>query len=432
MSRDPNLPAEVREVLRKGLLNRLPLTFLPFINQHLRDWEYLFPFEQGSVTGLLLHLGGLNEEQLTDLFRPLQGLEARMGVRHWQFDTREQTIENASLLARSPYYQQWRREVQNIFDQVESRAPSSEAQTSRRDNRLVLLILPRRLPFDPAKVWKRWQEMGKVVRIDRSNSGEGPSLLERLLAAEPGGGSTPGLFDVLCQRSRRANHEVWFLDAGAELAEALLSRLPPGGERTSPTLLSFDRLKSFRDQFSEQMNAMRKDLADADAVYSRLRKVNVTPWCPPEVASQPVIREFLRSVFLNGNGAVIFGNSFVEWGASEALRRARPSVLVAHFGIRFKPKPFTSAAVFENQELANPAAPVEDIPGSALDAQMLALYVWLAAGRYPEYHRQTACLCFAENLSQAYVVAPPEFPLWKEGELIAPERVRSALRSWLA
>lgn len=30
---------------------------------------------------------------------------------------------------------------------------------------------------------------------------------------------------------------------------------------------------------------MRKDLADADAVFDRLRKVDVIPWCPPEVTS---------------------------------------------------------------------------------------------------------------------------------------------------
>jgi hypothetical protein len=32
-----------------------------------------------------------------------------MGVRNWQFSTEEQTILNASLLARSPYYQDWRK-----------------------------------------------------------------------------------------------------------------------------------------------------------------------------------------------------------------------------------------------------------------------------------------------------------------------------------
>ncbi len=42
---------------------------------------------------------------------------------------------------------------------------------------------------------------------------------------------------------------------------------------------------------------------------------------------------------------------------------------------------------------------MEDLPGSALDAQVLALYVWLATRYYDEYRRNTVCLCIAENLS---------------------------------
>jgi len=53
----------------------------------------------------------------------------------------------------------------------------------------------------------------------------------------------------------------------------------------------------------------------------------------------------------------------------------------------------------------NPLPAVDDLPGSALDAQVLALYVWLAASRYDEYRRNTVCLCIAESLSEAYVVA---------------------------
>jgi hypothetical protein len=122
-------------------------------------------------------------------------------------------------------------------------------------------------------------------------------------------------------------------------------------------LLSYTRLENYRQNFSREMNTMRKDLADADAVFDRLRKVDVTPWWPVEVAAHPAVREFVRALYLSGNGAVIFGNSFVEWSASEAFRRARPSFLAAKFGVRSKPKPFTGVAVFENPELVNPLRP---------------------------------------------------------------------------
>ena len=67
------------------------------------------------------------------------------------------------------------------------------------------------------------------------------------------------------------------------------------------------------------MNTIPKDLGGADAVLDHLRTVDVMPWCPAEVAAAPAIREFVRSLYLSGNGAVIFGNSFVQWAASEGI-----------------------------------------------------------------------------------------------------------------
>lgn len=63
---------------------------------------------------------------------------------------------------------------------------------------------------------------------------------------------------------------------------------------------------------------------------------------------------------------------------------------------------------------------------------MLALYVWLAAYRYPEYQHSSVCVCVAESLSQAYVVAPPEFSLWKETEPVSLGQLGSELSAWMA
>jgi hypothetical protein len=122
----------------------------------------------------------------------------------------------------------------------------------------------------------------------------------------------------------------------------------------------------------------------------------------------------------------------VEWAASEAFRRARPTFLAAQFGVRSKPKPFTGVAVFDNPDAVNPLPAVDDLPGSAADAQMLALYVWLAASRFEDYQSSTVCVCMAESLPQAYVVAPAEFALWKESEPVPLGRLANALRTWIA
>jgi hypothetical protein len=222
------------------------------------------------------------------------------------------------------------------------------------------------------------------------------------------------------------------LDAGGGLNDSSWS---PAAS-TNPSLgfiaLSYERLGSYRETFSHEMNTMRKDLADADDVLDRLRKVDVTAWCPPEVAADPAVKEFVRSLFLSGNGAVLFGNSFVEWGASEAFRRARPSMVAARFGMRAKPKPFTGVAVFDNPNQINPTPSVDDLSGSAADAEILALYIWLAATRYAEYRSATVCVVLAESISQAYVIAPSEFPLWREAEPVSRSSLKGALCNWMA
>ena len=431
---EEKLPEEVQEALRKGLLKRLPLTFLPFINQHLREWDYLFPYERQSVLRFLVYVAGLSEEEFNSLFRDVAQLEEKMGVRHWPFSTTEETIQNSSLLARSAYFQEWRQAVQVVFDAVERHGPRMDAASGKPGRRLVLLVLPRPLPLDPAGVWHRWQGIGRPLKLDLASSGETYSPSEFLLAGTPkaGGGRSEGLLDVALGRPDAPPADTWICDAGTSLVDYVIKQEPSATAPARAILLSFGRLASFRESFAHEMNTMRKDLADADAVFDRLRKVEVTPWCPPEVAAEPVVQQFLRTLYLSGNGALLFGNSFVEWAASEAFRRARPSLLVAHFGVRNKPKPFTSVVLFENAEKLNPLPPVEDLPGSALDAEMLALYVWLAALRCTEYQNSTVCVCLAESLSEAYVVAPQEFPLGHETTPVALDRLATALRAWIA
>jgi hypothetical protein len=176
---------------------------------------------------------------------------------------------------------------------------------------------------------------------------------------------------------------------------------------------------------------MARDISDADAIYAKLRSMDVSDWCPPEVGNIPALREFIRALFLTGNGSPPFSSAFVEWGAVEAIRHARPTVVVAEFGLRNKPKPFTSVAVFENQEKATPQPPVPDPEDSAVDAVILAYYTWLGAARYVEYQR-AACRCLFDRTPYAMVAGVKEFPLWDEKEPVAPQRIAALLQTWLA
>jgi hypothetical protein len=434
MGIEQTLPGNLQEALSKGLLTRIPLTFLPFVNQQLNQWDYLFPNERQSVERLLFFVASLSPDQSTNLFRDVVELEQKMGVAHWQFSTNEQTIQNSSLLASSSYFQDWRQAVQVVFDAADAHALKNNGAAVQSERKLVLLDMPLDLPVDAATVWRRWQGIGRPIRLDFSQSDNSHTAFEALVTGQPNstGGRSAGLLDIVRSRSGSSPANTWIIDAGKGLVDNVLSSDPGAAAHATAAVLGYARLDRYREHFSHEMNTMPKDLGAADAVFDHLRKVDVVPWCPAEVASDPAIREFVRALYLSGNGAVIFGNSFVQWAASEAFRRARPSFLAAQFGVRSKPKPFTGVAVFDNPDQVNPLPAVDDLPGSALDAQMLALYVWLAAYRYQEYQHSTVCVCVAESLSQAYVVAPPEFALWKETEPVPVDRLGSALSAWMA
>jgi hypothetical protein len=324
--------------------------------------------------------------------------------------------------------------VQAVFDAADQHSLGASGDAVKAGNRLVLLDIPQGLPADTASVWRRWQGIGRPLKLDLTLAGDSRNAFEALLIGTHNGtgGHAGGLLDAARSRPGISPTDTWVVDAGRGLVDAIVAQESSIAPATGAILLSNGRLDLYRQNFSHEMNSMRKDLADADAVFDRLRKVDVTEWCPPEVASDPAIREFVRALYLTGNGAVIFGNSFVQWASSEAFRRARPSFLAAQFGVRSKPKPFTGVAVFDNPDQVNPLPAVDDLPGSAIDAQILALYVWLAAYRYEDYQRSTVCVCLAESLSQAYVVAPPEFGLWQAAEPVPFNRLSDALHTWIA
>jgi len=207
---------DLRSVLDKGVLQRLPITFLPFVNQQIREWEYLFPNERQSVEKLLHCVADLSTEQSSALFKEVIQLEEKMGVRHWRFSTIEQTIENASELARSPYYQEWRRAVQAVFDVADRHALQPNSAGAKARHRLVLLDIPRTLVVSPSTVWRRWQEIGRPLNLESYTSDDDRGFFEFLVTPSPGEPaiSASGLLNVSPSPQGSFSADRWFLDAG--------------------------------------------------------------------------------------------------------------------------------------------------------------------------------------------------------------------------
>jgi len=398
----------------RRLVERLPVTMRPSLNQQLDAWETQFPFEQARLTLFLSGLESFQPSALDALTAPLRTLETKMGVEHWNFSTNADTMENASMLARSQYYAEWRAEVQRVFEAVNAGAGKS-APAPGAPARLVLVVLPESLPFDPHTIWKRWDRRGQEIKI----SGDARRITELLIQGQPG---APGIAALLAQQGAIDSSDLWLIDADAKLDSLLTA-----ASRASACSLNYAELKPFRDKFLAEVNTVPKSIEITDQTLAAMRHQNWDRWWPAPLAGQTRLRSFVIDLFLSGNGALIFSNAFVEWAASEALRRARPRVLIARFGLRAKPKPFTSIAIFENQQRISALPDVEDPEGSATDALILARYIGLAVSRYPEQD-QTFCLCVSESLNSAYLIpAAGQNPDWGPEHPVSPEE----LHTWI-
>lgn len=360
----------------KAILPKLPRTFGPALAGQVRGWDLLFPAEQRRIRAQLDYIGDLPRDRARSLFEPVAHIESKMNLRG--FDPT--SIEQTGILARSPLYPQWRVAVERAFGEIDDGVEAAGSLLHVRH--LVICELPAGLSYEDSELWKAIASKGRWVTLEKPfYELRGP------------------LVTALHKRPLRDGLEAiesnWVVNA---------STAPPP---EAGVFLDWEQLAPLRREFTQRLNTIRRDLKDVDQTNEELRNSNINRFVPSSVAENPRVREFIRNVLLSGNGALIFPSSFVQWTASEALRRAQPQVLYASFGLRARLKPFSSLVLFEDQTRANPTPEENDFAGSLLDAQMLAEYVYLSAVRLlPRSAASVLAILTAAPLRKALVLGP--------------------------
>ncbi len=382
------MPSDFSIPVSEVLLDRLPSTFLPVLNAQIENWDQLFPAEQRPIRTSMKYLESLSEQEFERLLGPIFELEQKMDLASWSADRSRLSIQDTSRLARSPHYPQWRVEVETLFEKIHQ-ATAREEDPARDRNKLVVNIMPAGLPLASGQPWQRMAKHGRWHEL-----------------SEPFGKGIHQLAEALASRESRRTVEpvehTWILQSGTELTGF--------ADRETVTLLSFEELEKCRVHFSRKLNEIDKVLESLDATYTDLRSVDMRRLLPAPVRNDLRLREFVRELFLSGNGAVQFCNSFVQWGASEILRRAAPQALICHFGIRDKIKPFSGLVLFEDQVRANPVPDEADPQGSLIDIEILGEYVHLSAMRLPAYEGRTATVFATADSEMMLLAAPKTFP----------------------
>ena len=116
----------------KELVARLPRTFGPALNDQLKQWALLFPAEQRRLKAQLDWLSRLPPAEFEQLFASLVEIESKMDLPRWTSNSAGLTVEETGILARSPYYPQWRTAAEKVFSRIDDGVEEPEGCHRRR------------------------------------------------------------------------------------------------------------------------------------------------------------------------------------------------------------------------------------------------------------------------------------------------------------
>lgn len=413
---------KLQTLIDDGLFKRLPPTFATYSLDRLKEWNKLFPAEQDYFERLFGLIARSDDAAVERLFAPLFAVEERMGVDRDSWNRREFTLEHVDFLQRNRRLPEWRDTIARIFAEIDPLLDQEIARAGR--SRLVVVVSPSDLPMGPDRMWLRLQDKGKLVPLALGEGDPLPEYLSTLLTGAPRAERAPTLFDLVGKDAANP-YDAWVVEAGDPIQRLAQSI-------TGWTGLSFERLAELRQILMEEVNDLvtRDRIPGPRQLGERLQEMN--PGALNRAAGRDaVLRDFLQSVLLNGNGTLLINNTFVEWTAVQAIRRARPALMGVSFGIRNKVKPFSSLLIYSDQEETNPIPTQADMLGSYVDLEIFYEYIYNECEKYAEYRRNTGYLFVGEGMDSLLAIGPADFPLLLDDKPRRLEEVFEEARQWL-
>lgn len=413
---------KLQELIDDGLFKRLPPTFATYSFDRVKEWPKLFPAEQDYFERLFGLLARSDDAAVDRLFAPLFAVEKKMGVDGDTWSRREFTLEHVDFLQRNRHLAEWRETIAGIFAEIDPLLDQEVARQGRP--RLVIVLSPSDLPMGPDRMWQRLQDKGKLIQLDLGDGDPLPDYLSKLLSGAPRAETAQSLFDLY---GAQAEHpfDAWMVEASDPLHR--LAQTIDGW-----TGLSFERLSELREVLMERVNEMvtREQIPGPRQLGEKLQQMN--PGALNRAAGRdPVLRDFLQNVLLNGNGTLLINNTFVEWTTMQAIRRAKPALIASSFGIRNKVKPFSSLLIYSDQEETNPIPTQADMLGSYVDLEIFYEYIYNECEKYAEYRRNTGYLFVGEGMDALLAVGPADFPFLLDDKTRTLEDVFDEARQWL-
>ena len=386
-------------------LARLPATIQAFILTELQKWPMLFVPEQRYQGALLAHLAAL---PAADVHRAVAGIarvETEAGCdRILRGDPSRFQDEAQALFRKQKLLQAWRREVDAFFQPVNA-ALEPVLYPADAPRRVVLQVYGSGIAIDRTRLWSRFKGTGVRVPLRLEEAQGSTTFLSSLFGARGESRSDPPLLAALRTSGQFTPLDTWMVESHRALHDVCRGGSAPEASSTAVTGLSYDLLREYREDLMRALyGKVMAGVESPQAFAAYARSLTIAPSADALLHSADILKAFVRDTFLTGNGTLFVNNTFVEWAAVQALRRAQPRLLVTRFGVRHKFRPFSSMLLFSQPRASDQSPLVEDPAGSFIDVEQLAYYVWLNAEKGAAYRNRTLYLFLAEGVDEMLAI----------------------------
>ena len=329
------------------MLARLPATVHAFILVELQKWPTLFGPEQRYQRALLEHCRGLPRPELDQRDRGRSRASRRRPASHRLTERNPARFQDAAqaLLRKRGLHGRLAQRGRRVLPG--SRPGARGTALSRRCSS----------PSGRPDLWQRHRgparETVEPLQRRRRPSAAEPGRDEQHRTVSPGvvwraraRAAASALFAGAATASSPL--DAWLIESH-EALHALCDAGPTDGAAVGGALtgLSYDRLRAYRDDLTRALNSkIQSGVESPQAFAAYARSLQIAPPAGALLYSADVLLAFVRDVLLTGNGTLLMNNTFVEWAAVQALKRAQPRILITRFGVRDKLRPFSSMVMF--------------------------------------------------------------------------------------
>jgi hypothetical protein len=353
------------------LLQQLPLAFAPFLLKEIIDADVKFPAEMTELDDQLAYLKSLTPSNRTQEMSSFAALTLNNSLQSFDWvNSPGQFLEQLSAHLWATH-------------QMDGFRAASETYV----HKFHASITPKPLPAPRAGVIVIGQGVNQpsnyplFIKLQREgtlftkvNPSNGIAVLHAALEARA--------------RTYSAPYLHWHIDGA----------LAP--EITGFATVGYGQLAPVRDALAAKMlTAYQAQHFDPEMLRTNLARTTFESLGIKPTGDGP-LDHFSLTLLTEGSGTQIYSTTFVQWAAREALRRAQPVTLYAHYTPRQRERSMAELLSGSKSSSAE-----TDPMGSLIDADMGAYYTWLNQQRLPGAD-QSRFLVWFENQSQAVLISP--------------------------